>query len=228
MDNFVTMPYAEYLQTEEWLHKREQALTRDEYRCRMCNTSENLQVHHRTYRRRGKEEPTDLTTLCDSCHEHFHTRVKQQEIMDKTYAPPVVEKPITCEDYLMGLLIQNMGLISLVQDIIDLDDFAEEDTRTLYRLLHTAYQEEHSVEVPQDLEETVTRCQNAVKGQATEDQQKKTVVQTAIKVKRSHLLRMNTDFAAKVLASEGVERRRLQVQQQEVINKMKQLNAISV
>lgn len=57
-----TMPYGEYLQTPEWRQKREQALERDNYCCRLCNSDERLHVHHRTYERRGNESLEDLTT----------------------------------------------------------------------------------------------------------------------------------------------------------------------
>lgn len=70
------MPYDEYLKTDHWLHVREAALERDGYRCRLCNSTERLNVHHRTYERRGEELPGDLTTLCQPCHESFHENGK--------------------------------------------------------------------------------------------------------------------------------------------------------
>ena len=39
---------------------------------RLCNGTEGLDVHHRTYDRVGAEELDDLTTLCDRCHTLFH------------------------------------------------------------------------------------------------------------------------------------------------------------
>ena len=41
------------------------------FRCRLCNASENeaqLEVHHRTYERLGRERADDLTTVCHECH----------------------------------------------------------------------------------------------------------------------------------------------------------------
>jgi replicative DNA helicase len=75
----MSMPYQEYLQTEEWAQKREQVLARDGHRCRLCDSSEKLHVHHRTYARRGNEDLDDLTTLCEQHHEQFHQRVKQED-----------------------------------------------------------------------------------------------------------------------------------------------------
>jgi len=71
------MSYQEYLQTPEWAAKRQQILIRDEHRCRVCNGGEQLNVHHRTYERRGDEDLNDLTTLCQPCHEYFHNRKEQ-------------------------------------------------------------------------------------------------------------------------------------------------------
>ncbi len=73
-----TMPYLDYLQTPEWAAKRQQILDRDGHRCRVCNSTEQLNVHHRTYERRGDEDLDDLTTLCQPCHEYFHSREKQE------------------------------------------------------------------------------------------------------------------------------------------------------
>ncbi len=68
------MPYAEYLQTPEWQEVRRRALYRAGYRCQACNEQGRLDVHHRTYERRGAERNADLTVLCRACHERFHGR----------------------------------------------------------------------------------------------------------------------------------------------------------
>jgi 5-methylcytosine-specific restriction endonuclease McrA len=67
-----SMPYSEYLQTDHWKAVRTQALARAHYRCQVCNSTGRLDVHHRTYDRRGQELPEDLIVLCRSCHETFH------------------------------------------------------------------------------------------------------------------------------------------------------------
>ncbi len=70
-----TMPYREYLQTSEWHATRMQALRRANYRCQLCPRTDQLQVHHNTYERRGREAPGDLIVLCRRCHEVFHRQV---------------------------------------------------------------------------------------------------------------------------------------------------------
>jgi hypothetical protein len=49
------MPYREYLRTPEWQPRRERALERAGRRCQVCYGDEQLDVHHRTYERRGDE-----------------------------------------------------------------------------------------------------------------------------------------------------------------------------
>jgi 5-methylcytosine-specific restriction endonuclease McrA len=72
-----TMPYREYLQTAEWLARRKQHVKSAGYRCQVCNASGvQLNVHHRTYERRGNEYYKDLLALCRNCHEIFHREGK--------------------------------------------------------------------------------------------------------------------------------------------------------
>lgn len=70
------MAYPEYLQTPEWQARKKIMRARADNRCQVCNTSEKLHVHHRTYDRRGNERPEDLTVLCESCHDLFHANGK--------------------------------------------------------------------------------------------------------------------------------------------------------
>lgn len=68
-----SMPYAEYLKTYEWRQRREYALKRAGYCCNVCNKPDTtLDVHHRTYERRGHESYNDLIVLCRECHKTFH------------------------------------------------------------------------------------------------------------------------------------------------------------
>jgi len=67
-----TMSYEQYLRTDHWLNVRDAAIKRANLRCVLCNSTVNLQVHHRTYERLGRELPGDLTVLCIICHERFH------------------------------------------------------------------------------------------------------------------------------------------------------------
>jgi hypothetical protein len=67
------MPYNQYLRTTEWGQTRAAALLRAGHACSMdVNHTEGLEVHHRTYERRGAELPADLVVLCHACHQLHH------------------------------------------------------------------------------------------------------------------------------------------------------------
>lgn len=70
-----TIPYSEYLKSEHWQNLRRRMLKRASFRCQLCNTQGRLNVHHRTYERRGCEEYSDLIVLCENCHGKFHGKV---------------------------------------------------------------------------------------------------------------------------------------------------------
>lgn len=69
------MNYAMYLQSEEWQRKKRIVTEFWGGRCCLCNSTESLQVHHRTYQRLGQELMSDLILLCDRCHELHHISV---------------------------------------------------------------------------------------------------------------------------------------------------------
>jgi hypothetical protein len=72
-----TMPYVQYLQTPEWQERRALHLHAAHYRCQVCNAGKVLlNVHHRTYERRGRETFKDLIVLCHECHALFHREGK--------------------------------------------------------------------------------------------------------------------------------------------------------
>ena len=64
--------YRDYLKSEEWRIRRDLIKSRDRYRCRLCHSTERLQVHHATYENKGNEKDNDLITLCGECHAKIH------------------------------------------------------------------------------------------------------------------------------------------------------------
>ena len=67
-----TMPYGEYLKTPYWASVRTAIVELHGGSCALCNAEQRLQVHHRTYERRGREWWCDLVAVCDECHERHH------------------------------------------------------------------------------------------------------------------------------------------------------------
>lgn len=74
--NLRTMPYDAYLRTDHWQRVRKAAIERADHRCQLCNAKAKLEVHHRTYERRGCERDNDVIALCANCHEEFHKRCR--------------------------------------------------------------------------------------------------------------------------------------------------------
>jgi 5-methylcytosine-specific restriction endonuclease McrA len=55
------------------LHR--QVLERDGWRCQVCGSMQNLQVHHLKFRSQsGGDEEQNLITLCAECHEQEHRK----------------------------------------------------------------------------------------------------------------------------------------------------------
>jgi len=69
---FVRPNYHEYIKSAEWKARADAAKTRAGHACQVCNERNcQLEAHHRTYARLGRELPDDLTVLCNDCHEIF-------------------------------------------------------------------------------------------------------------------------------------------------------------
>src|SRR3972149_8589539 len=67
--------YYEYLESDLWSKLRAKVKKRDKRRCRLCNSSGNLHVHHRKYPEVYGQEPLeDLITICEKCHGLFHKK----------------------------------------------------------------------------------------------------------------------------------------------------------
>jgi hypothetical protein len=78
--------YKKYLSTPEWKGISDFVKSRDEYKCKLCNTQHDLEVHHRSYQWIGKEKghEVDLVTLCKRCHGMFHSKgISTDEMLPK-------------------------------------------------------------------------------------------------------------------------------------------------
>lgn len=87
--------YSDYLESDEWKARRDYRLKKDGYRCAICGTGKNLQVHHITYERVKNELIDDLVTVCESCHNGIHSndlilekrnrKRREQVLQDKAF-----------------------------------------------------------------------------------------------------------------------------------------------
>lgn len=74
--------YYQYIHSDEWRRKAEEAKARAGQRCQACNRHRNevqLQAHHRTYARLGHEKPGDIFVMCDDCHEAITREMKRRK-----------------------------------------------------------------------------------------------------------------------------------------------------
>jgi 5-methylcytosine-specific restriction endonuclease McrA len=72
-----------------WKAKRKEVIERDQFKCVICGSSKELQVHHRQYHfvkaTQKFKVPWDypghlLITLCSSCHSRGHSKFKVPSI----------------------------------------------------------------------------------------------------------------------------------------------------
>lgn len=84
------MKYSDYLLDPRWLALREIIKARDLYKCVVCDSKRNLNVHHKRYCGKPWESPhQDLITLCNDCHKKFHgiTETSKTIIKPKAITP---------------------------------------------------------------------------------------------------------------------------------------------
>ena len=79
------LSYGSYMSSDAWAKLRSEAIKRDEGKCLQCGTRSELNVHHHTYPGTPAQGNWDLdcldnlTTLCKSCHDEEHDRLKAAE-----------------------------------------------------------------------------------------------------------------------------------------------------
>jgi 5-methylcytosine-specific restriction endonuclease McrA len=62
------------LDSESYRKLHRQVLERDGWRCQICGSMQQLQVHHLKFRRQsGGDEEQNLITLCAECHLRIHS-----------------------------------------------------------------------------------------------------------------------------------------------------------
>ncbi|SRR5712692_7802758 len=81
------LPYKEYVKSIEWNRRRIGAILRASRRCQVCNSPDELTVHHRSYAHIGEEPASDLVVLCWPCHKlfHEHRRLVREPLVAASY-----------------------------------------------------------------------------------------------------------------------------------------------
>jgi len=75
------MKYQEYLKSERWNTLSELAKIFADKKCQLCNSTERIETHHRSYENIESEvEFFDLIVLCHECHEKYHDELPKENI----------------------------------------------------------------------------------------------------------------------------------------------------
>ena len=84
-NKYIGLNYYELLKTQEWKEKRLKILKRDNFKCLVCKSTKEFNVHHRIYignRPPWKYHNSCLATLCRKCHESIHKEPINMKIME--------------------------------------------------------------------------------------------------------------------------------------------------
>lgn len=69
--------YNEYLKSKHWTALKTRYKESKLYKsgkCVLCGCNNNINIHHKSYKRLGHERLNDLIVLCQSCHKQLHDR----------------------------------------------------------------------------------------------------------------------------------------------------------
>lgn len=76
----------QYYRSAEWRRTREYVINRDYQQCVLCQTDQQLEVHHIIERAKGgNDTPSNLVTLCKSCHTSIGNKNKQKQAQLNKY-----------------------------------------------------------------------------------------------------------------------------------------------
>ena len=92
--NTLSSEYRKHLLSPEYQATREAILLRDEGRCRVCGSRENLCVHHTCSAARfhESEKPELLMVLCDRCHRTIHGYWNECDVLKEYYSEKRAEE----------------------------------------------------------------------------------------------------------------------------------------
>lgn len=77
--------YVAYIHSRPWFRLRKRVFEQRGRQCERCGTAKGIiQVHHKTYKRLGRELLEDLEVLCKRCHEKHHGRRFAEQNTDAT------------------------------------------------------------------------------------------------------------------------------------------------
>lgn len=69
---WVQPKYADYIKSPEWSRRRYKFMLKYGHSCVICESSDNIHVHHISYRHIGRELDSELVVLCSFHHSEYH------------------------------------------------------------------------------------------------------------------------------------------------------------
>ena len=69
---FVRPDYHHYIKSKAWARKRQTLFAARGKKCEICGSGLNVEVHHLSYERLGREKLKDLQIVCGNCHRTTH------------------------------------------------------------------------------------------------------------------------------------------------------------
>lgn len=91
--------YTKHMASKAWAEKRAHIFHLRGRACERCGSTDDLEVHHKTYDRLGNEADDDLCVLCEECHEKEHARLASRRHIEKekhrtalTWTPPAPQR----------------------------------------------------------------------------------------------------------------------------------------
>ena len=70
--------YHSYVNSPAWEERKIAYYAKHARRCKGCGTTDDVDLHHHTYKRLGAERDTDLVPVCESCHDTIHRLHKER------------------------------------------------------------------------------------------------------------------------------------------------------
>lgn len=70
--------YSEYLKSSHWTLFKFNIFAKRGMRCERCASTKDINLHHKTYERIGREKPEDVEVLCRMCHSDHHLQKPEE------------------------------------------------------------------------------------------------------------------------------------------------------
>ncbi len=117
--------YKDYLKSEHWINLRKRFYNSKKVKkmkeihnkvlCEFCYGNENLNLHHRTYKRIGNERLDDLVVVCKECHYHIHQFYFNEMKIKNLYKATKIMRRIKKKNMdIMYELFKKHGFIDLI------------------------------------------------------------------------------------------------------------------